>query len=266
MSDEENYLKHNKELWNLKTEYHLSSEFYDVKNFIQGKTSLNEIELNLLGNICNKSILHLQCHFGQDSISLARCGAKVVGVDFSDVAIKNAKLLAEKTQTEIEFICCDLYSLPNHLDKQFDLVFTSYGTIGWLPDIKKWANIVSRFLKPAGKLVFVDFHPFIWMYNATFEKIVYNYFNTEAIVEIELGTYADKTAPIKHKSVGWNHPISETLTNLIDSGLIIKSFNEFNYSPYNCFNDMIEIEPKKFQISKFGDKAPLVYSIVAVKK
>ena len=161
MADDLNYLEKNKDSWNRRTDYHVDSEFYDVKGFLRGNTSLKSVELNLLGDIKTKSILHLQCHFGQDTLSLARMGAEATGVDLSDNAIKNANLLAEKAKLKADFICCDIYSLPQHLDKQFDIVFTSYGTIGWLPDIDKWAKIVSRYLKPGGKLVFVDFHPVV---------------------------------------------------------------------------------------------------------
>lgn len=125
-----NYLEINKQSWNKKTDIHLKSDFYDLQGFLNGNTSLNEIELKLLGNITGKNILHLQCHFGQDTISLARLGAKVTGVDLSDNAIDKANLLAEKTRTKADFICCDIYDLPQHLDKEFDFVFTSYGTIG----------------------------------------------------------------------------------------------------------------------------------------
>lgn len=265
MSDELNYIEKNKKLWNSKTDYHLTSEFYNVEAFLKGKNSLNDIELNLLNTIQNKNILHLQCHFGQDTLSLVRLGASVTGVDLSDNAIKNANLLAKQTNLSAEFICCDLYSLPQHLDKKFDIVFTSYGTIGWLPDIDKWANIVSRYLKPNGKFVFVDFHPIVWMYDNAFEKITYNYFNDGPIIETEEGTYADKTAPIKLESIGWNHAMSEVVNALIKNGLSIKSMQEFNYSPYNCFNGMEEFEPGKFCIASLGNKMPMVYAIEAIK-
>lgn len=125
----ENYIDQNRNSWNKRAEIHFDSEFYDVKGFLEGKSSLNAIELGLLGDIKGKSILHLQCHFGQDSLSLARLGAKVTGADFSDKAIDLARELNEKLQLDAEFICCDLYDLTRQLDKKFDLVFTSYGTI-----------------------------------------------------------------------------------------------------------------------------------------
>jgi ubiquinone/menaquinone biosynthesis C-methylase UbiE len=266
MSENIDYIKINKDLWNNKTETHYNSDFYDNESFIKGKNSLNDIEINLLGDVRGKTVLHLQCHFGQDSISLSRLGAEVVGVDFSDKAIDKAKDLAILTNSSANFICSDIYELPKYLDKQFDIVYTSYGTIGWLPNMDKWAKIVSKFLKPNGKFLIVEFHPSVWMFDEDFKEIKYNYFNTEAIIEIEEGTYADKFASIKQESVGWNHPVSEVVNSLLSSGLEINLLNEYDYSPYNCFNNMIEEEPNKFRVKHFGNKIPMVYAIRTTKK
>ena len=266
MENKINYIEINKNSWNKKTDIHYDSDFYDNASFIKGQSSLNKIELDLLGDVKGKSILHLQCHFGQDTISLDRLGAHSTGVDFSDKAIERAKELASLTNSDANFICCDIYELPQYLDKEFDIIFTSYGTIGWLPDLNKWAQIVSRFLKPNGKFIFVEFHPVVWMFDDNFNKIKYNYFNTGPIVENEEGTYADKNAPISQDYVMWNHDISEVLNGLIENGLEIKSFNEFDYSPYNCFKETIEYEPKKYRIKHLGNNIPMVYSIEATKK
>ncbi len=266
MKKENNYIEINRESWNNRVETHLKSKFYDLDNFIKGKTSLNSIELDLLGDVHGKSILHLQCHFGQDTISLSRLGAEVTGVDLSDRAIESAKKLTAETNSKTNFICCDIYDLPNHLDKQFDVIFTSYGTIGWLPDLDKWAKIISQFLKANGKFVFVEFHPVVWMFDDNFEKVGYNYFKSDAIVETEQGTYADKSADIVIESVSWNHSLSEVFTSLIKNGLEINSFEEYDYSPYNCFNKTIEFEKGKYRIGHLGNKIPMVYSILARKK
>jgi len=266
MNSEQNYIEINRKSWNNKTEAHLNSEFYNLADFLKGNTSLNSIELDLLGDIEGKTILHLQCHFGQDTIALSRLGAKVTGIDLSDKAIESAKKIAIDTKSDAKFICCNLYDLPKYLDEQFDIVFTSYGTIGWLPDLNKWGNIVSKFLKPNGQFVFVEFHPVVWMFNDDFEEIKYNYFNSGAIVETENGTYADKDAHISQECITWNHSISEVLNSLIKSGLEINSLDEFDYSPYNCFSKTIEIEPKKYRIEHLENKIPMIYSISAKKK
>ena len=140
----ENYQELNREAWNKRTKVHLESSFYDQEAFLKGASSLNPIELELLGDVRGKSILHLQCHFGQDSISLARLGAKVTGVDLSDQSIAEARKLSEQCHVDVHFIESDVLELNGKLDGQFDVVFTSYGTIGWLPDLEKWAGLLPH--------------------------------------------------------------------------------------------------------------------------
>jgi SAM-dependent methyltransferase len=184
-------------------------------------------------------------------------------MDLSEIAIETAKELADTAGVKAHFVCCDIYDLPNHLDEKFDLIFTSYGTIGWLPDLNKWANVISHFLKPGGQFIFVEFHPVVWMFDDDFEHVGYNYFNTGEIVETSSGTYADLSAPIEGKTVNWNHGISEVVNSLILNGLTIEQLNEYDYSPYNCFRHTIEVEPGKFQIKRLENKIPMVYAIVA---
>lgn len=265
MEQPKDYIALNKDSWNRRTEYHVKSEFYDMDNFLNGNSSLNPFELALLGDLNGKLVLHLQCHFGQDSISLSRMGANVVGVDLSDKAIDTAKKIASQTNSSAQFICCDIYDLPQHLDQQFDMVFTSYGTIGWLPDLNKWAGIISKYLKLGGQFVFVEFHPVVWMFDNDFEKIGYNYFNTGALIETETGTYADRDADLEQEYVCWNHSLSEVMGSLIQNDLTIRSFEEYDYSPYNCFRHTIEFEPKKYRIVHLDNKIPMVYSLVATK-
>ncbi|MDX1445779.1 class I SAM-dependent methyltransferase [Lishizhenia sp.] len=266
MKPEENYLAINKDNWNQRVAAHLTSEFYDHENFKKGKSSLNDIELELFEDLKGKKVLHLQCHFGQDTISLARLGASAVGVDLSDEAIKVAKDLALELEVDAQFICSDIYDLPHHLDQKFDVVFTSYGTIGWLPDMKKWATIIQHFLKPGGRLYFVEFHPVVWMFDYDFKEVAYNYFNQEAIIEKQEGTYADVKAEIEASAISWNHPISDVVNNLIQAGLEIELLNEYDYSPYNCFKHTLKISDRKYRIIHMGNKLPMVYAIKAVKK
>lgn len=236
-----------------------------MESFRKGKNSLNQIELELLGDVHGKSILHLQCHFGQDSISLSRMGAKVMGVDLADKAIDNARQIAKELGCDTQFICCDIYELKQHLDKKFDIVFTSYGAIGWLPDLNRWAALVEHFLNPGGKLVFAEFHPVVWMFDDDFEKIGYNYFNTGAIVESESGSYADREAPIEQAYVMWNHSLGEVIGSLLKQGLSLESFQEYDYSPYKCFKHTNEFQSGRYRIKHLDNKIPMVYALSALK-
>ena len=259
------YLEINKNSWNAKVDYHMKSDFYFVEEFIAGRTSLNEPELKLLGNIKGKKILHLQCHFGQDSISLARMGAEVTAVDLSDKAIAEAKILANKCGVEVNFIESDVYNLPKVLEDKFDIVFTSYGTIGWLPDLEKWAKVILHFLKKGGKFIFVEFHPVVWMFDDDFTKIAYDYSSKEPIVETYEGTYADRNAEISQQYVMWNHSLADVFQSLINENLEIKTFEELDWSPYACFKHTVEYEKGKFRINALEKKIPLVYKLTALR-
>lgn len=261
----DNYLIHNKHSWNERVDTHLSSDFYNMKGFLKGETSLREIELALLGDIRGKRILHLQCHFGQDSLSMSRMGATVTGVDLSDKAIDNARKINDEIGENAQFICCDVYSLPEHLDEQFDIVYTSYGTIGWLPDITKWANIVQRYLKTGGQFVFAEFHPVVWMMDEDFKEVKYRYFNSDAIVEKLEGTYTDPTADLNGTEVSWNHAMAEVVGALLSEELTLLDMQEYDYSPWDCFKHSTEVAPNRYRIKHLDNKIPLVYSLVFEK-
>ncbi|NJB87675.1 SAM-dependent methyltransferase [Lewinella marina] len=259
----ENYLEINRAHWNARTPAHLGSEFYDVKGWLAGQDSLREIELALLPeDLSGKRILHLQCHFGQDTLSLARRGAEVTGVDLSDEAIAAARELAERAELEARFINCDLYSLPDHLDEagSFDYVFTSYGTIGWLPDIRRWSAIVARYLRPGGRFVFVEFHPLAWLWNEDRTGIKYSYFGGAPIVEEE-GSYTDGSEGVSGQIVSWDHPLSSIITALVEEGLRLRSFQEYDFSPYDCFPDTVKVGDHRWQLRGLEGKIPLTYAL-----
>ena len=174
------------------------------------------------------------------------------------------ELAIELNYQNAHFIHSDIYDLPNHLKGQFDVVFTSYGTVGWLPDINKWAKIIAYYLKPNGVFYIADFHPFVWTLSNDFSKIEYNYFGGEAIVEIEEGTYADRNAPIKNTSVSWNHSLSSIINALINNDLRIEFVNEFPYSPYNCFQNTVLGDDGFYRIKGIENLIPMVYSIKAI--
>lgn len=255
----------NKENWNKRTEVHFDSPFYDVQGFLAGESSLRIPEMPLLRDIKGLELLHLQCHFGLDTLSMARMGAKVTGADLSDQAIEKAQELTVRAELDAQFVCSDIYDLPNNLHGQFDIVFTTYGTVGWLPDIKKWASVVKHFLKPGSRLIMVDFHPALWMLDETEMKTVkYRYFNSEAIIEEEEGSYAGDKPETPIRSISWNHGMAEIIGALIGEGMTIADFQEYDYSSYDCFANMVEVEPMVYRHKDRGNMIPMMYSIVAV--
>lgn len=258
----EDYIKVNKSLWNQRTAVHLSSDFYQVEAFKAGKTSLQEIELSLLDKLQGKDVLHIQCHFGQDTLSLARMGANATGVDFSEEAINTARKLNEELGLNAEFYCGDVMKLDQFLPKEYraDLIFTTYGVIGWLPELETWAKYIQHFLKPGGELLLVEFHPVLWMFDDAVEKVAYSYFNKEVIIEQEEATYADKNAKINAKSYGWNHSLDEVFTVLLKAGLQIEVFQEYDYSPYDIFQESTAHE-NAYQVKGIEGKLPLVYAL-----
>lgn len=251
--------------WNLRTEVHKSSEFYDVEGWKGGKTSLTLIELREVGDVAGKSLLHLQCHFGQDTLSWARLGAQVTGCDLSDKAIGYARELAAELNLPAKFVCCNLYDLPKHLEGQFDIVFTSYGTIGWLPDLTRWAQVINHFLKPGGFFYIADFHPVVWMFDEQMEFLKYPYHNAGVIESEQVGTYADRYANIEYKEFGWNHSLSEIINSLTGQGLRIEFLNEYPYSPFDCFDKTVKGEDSNYRIEGLEGIIPMVYSIGARK-
>lgn len=279
MNEHQHYFEANRDLWNQRTIVHRDSAFYNLEGFKKGESVLTTIELNELGDVSGKTLLHLQCHFGMDSLDWARRGAKVTGVDISDVAIAEAKKLNEEFSLDAKFICANVYDIgisktgeskttPSEGlgEAAFDIVFTSYGTIGWLPDLKPWAIMIAERLKPGGIFYVAEFHPMVWMFDDDFTHIKYSYENREVIVTENQGTYTDRKADIKGKEYSWNHSISEVLNALIEAGLRVRFFNEHMYSPYPCFRNVMESEPGKWHIKGLEGKIPMVYSLMAIKQ
>lgn len=260
------YFQSNRELWNKKTTIHKSSDFYDLESFKNGSIALKEIELKELGNVSGKSLLHLQCHFGLDSMSWSRLGAEVTAVDFSDEAVGTAEDIKLELGFNTNFICCNIYDLKEQLDQKFDIVFTSYGVLGWLPDLNLWADVVNHFLNPGGVFYIVEFHPVIWMFDDDFSKLSYSYFN-QGVIEIDAeGTYTDRNADLKHKEYCWNHSISEVVNALINHDLNIEFINEHDYSPYDCFANTVKNRFGNFFIKGYEHILPMLYSLKATKK
>ncbi|MCB0532346.1 MAG: class I SAM-dependent methyltransferase [Saprospiraceae bacterium] len=261
----QDYIDANRQAWNLRTEVHKNSEFYNVEAWKKGKSSLGDIELRELGDVHGKSLLHLQCHFGQDTLSWARLGAQVTGCDLSENAIDYARQLALEAGLDARFVCCNVYDLPQHLDGQFDIVFTSYGVVGWLPDLEPWAKVIAHFLKNGGVFYLAEFHPVIWMLDEKMEFIKYAYHNAGVIETEQTGTYADRYADLQYKEYGWNHSLSEVINALLRQGLQLEFLNEYPYSPYDCFDKTVKGPDGNYRIQGLEDKIPMVYSLRARK-
>ena len=265
MNTWDQYFEANRKGWNLRTEVHKNSEFYQLERWKKEGNSLTPIELREVGDVNGKKLLHLQCHFGQDTLSWARLGAIVTGCDFSDHAIDFARELAAELDIPARFVCCNLYDLPEHLEGQFDIVFTSYGTIGWLPDLDRWAAVIAHFLRPGGMFYMADFHPVIWMLDDRMEHLIYPYHGGEVIETEQVGTYADRYASIEYKEFGWNHSLSDIINSLIRQGLRIELLNEYDYSPYDCFDKTVRGEDGNYRIQGLEGIIPMVYSIRAIR-
>ncbi len=265
MSEFNKYFEVNKATWNEKVKVHAKSEMYDLEAFKNGKSSLMQYELKALGDVKGKSLLHLQCHFGQDSLSWSRLGAKCVGVDLSNEGIKLAQQLNKELNLDAEFVCCNVLDTSKYVKEKFDIVFTSYGTIGWLPDLKPWAKMIAERLKSGGTFYIAEFHPIVWMFDYTKGKPImqYGYMQDEVIYEEYEGTYANQSSKMMSKEYGWNHGLGEVITSLTDAGLHIDYLKEHDESPYNVLPDLVETKSGNY-VTK--DKLyPLIFEIKARK-
>lgn len=232
--------------WNERTPIHAASDFYDVAGFKAGRITLSDIERAEVGAVDGKSMLHLQCHFGMDTMSWARLGATATGVDISDAAIDLARDLNDELGLGVQFIRANVYDLPDLLDERFDVVYTGVGAICWLPDLDAWAAIIARFLKPGGTFYMLDVHPMSLVFDdvqgpdgAPDLRPTYSYFPDPAGIldDGERPTYAGAT-PIKTPVYEWQHSLSEVVNALLRAGLTIEFLNEFPVAPYQAFPHM----------------------------
>ena len=265
MKDNTNYFEVNKATWNKKVAIHAKSDMYAMEAFKSGKSSLMSYELKALGNVDKKSLLHLQCHFGQDTLSWARLGAKCVGVDLSNEGVKLAKQLNEELGLDAKFVCCNVLDTSKHISETFDIVYTSYGVIGWLPDLKPWAKMIADRLKVGGVFYMVEFHPILWMFDYVEGKSVmrYHYNQDDVIYEEYEGTYADQSSEMISKEYGWNHGLSSVVNALIEAGLQIEYLNEHDESPYDVFPDLIKTDNGMFKMD--NQLFPMLFELKATK-
>jgi SAM-dependent methyltransferase len=266
MDKNAHYFNVNKTTWNTKVAIHAKSDLYSMAAFKAGKTSLMPYELKALGDVRGKSLLHLQCHFGQDTLSWARLGALCTGVDLSDEGVKLAKQLNNELLLNAEFVCCNVLETSEYISDTFDVVFTSYGAIGWLPDLKPWAKMISERLKPGGVFYIVEFHPILWMYDYAdgASELKYHYNQNEVIYDEYKGTYAEQSSKMISKEYGWNHGLGEVINALTEAGLHIDYLNEYNKSPYDIFPNLIKIESGLYKMK--DQLFPMLFEIQATKK
>lgn len=257
--NKEDYLAVNQAAWDTRIDTHLESEFYDVSGFVAGKSSLNPVELAQLGNVKGKRLLHLQCHFGQDTLSWARLGAKVTGVDISGKAIAAANELTTKLALDAEFICNDIESFGQSNQHTYDLVFTSYGAICWLPDLSIWANTIANALTSGGEFHMVEFHPVMDL------MLGYPYFDQGNAFDEEHGTYTENCDGSKSRMISWSHSLADVISALLNAGLVLEQFSEHAASPYPCFDDLTYVEGEGYFKYVNGQTVPMLFAIKARK-
>jgi SAM-dependent methyltransferase len=260
----------NRALWNNWTALHARSSYYDVEGVKAGKSTLTSIEIDELGDVVGKSLLHLQCHFGLDTLSWARRGAEVTGVDFSEQAIELARSLAGELGLPARFVHSDVYDLPAALRDEFDIVFTSYGVLYWLPDLHRWAEIVARFLKPGGTFLIVEHHPFATVFEAGVDgalRVGRPYFGGPEPQQVEsYGSYAEATSAFQGMQYGWQHPLSEVVNAVLAAGLRLEYLHEF---PFSDFPSLPTLERGGYGWWRLReqdrDTVPLLFSLKATR-
>lgn len=274
----------NLRLWNEWTGIHERSAFYDVDAFRAGGISLLPLEREELGDVRGKRLLHLQCHFGLDTLSLARLGAEVTGVDFSDAAIATARRLADETGLRAEFVQSDIYDLaetaPLHWEARFDIVYVTYGAIEWLADLRPWATLIARSLRPGGLLYLAEIHPFASTLEleeieggAPAYRLVtaYGYFPTAEPQRFDVeGSYADRDAEVEQDvCYGWPHPVAEVLGVLLAQGLRIVSFREHPFSCSPFWPQMSKLDDGYYWLldeqGRRRSDLPFMYSLTALR-
>lgn len=259
------FVESNRLNWDARLSVHQRSAFYNLDAFRAGEITVDSIARNEVGDVAGQTLLHLQCHFGLDTLSWARLGATVTGVDFSAPAIELARSLAVEVGVGATFICSDVYRLPDALNAQFDVVFTSWGVLTWLPDVPAWAAMLTRFVRPGGAFYIVEGHPVISGLDE--EGGAYRpsspYFQRREPMRFDDGkTYADPDALVEHPvNYQWNHPVGEVVTALTDVGLRIEFLHEHPVLQWRRFESMDQGADGWWRLP--GDPFPLSFSILA---
>ncbi len=261
----------NRKWWDEVTPNHVENYgnyFVGVDEFLNGKTTLPQVQLDELGDINGKSLLHLQCHFGLDSLSLVCEGAEVTAVDFSPKSIEAARKLTDQSGLKAKFIEANVFDLPEIIaDEKFDIVYTTQGVLTWLKDIDRWAEIVAMFLKPDGMFYVQELHPIFYTLEGFKDNLLdvrYPYFGTGDAVEWpeDESDYADGEFKISTGSADWPWSMGQIITALANAGLRIEFLHEFDYVFYKGMDNMERI-PEGWVIPTLRGKVPLSFTIKA---
>ena len=268
----EQYYNTNKARWDELADLHFEDSDYDIKGFLVGNTSLHDLELKEMGDVKGKKLLHLQCHFGMDTLSWARLGADVTGVDFSDKAIANADKLAELSNLKGKFVVSNIMDLEKNLDgkESYDIVFTSIGVLGWLADIKRWAEVIAYYLKPGGKFYIAESHPMAQIFDDEDESVLkprYNYFYNAEPDYGEFGnSYAIGDRQLKNKGeYWWSHTVADIINALIDAGLRIEFFREYPYVYWKML-PFLEKRGERYYMPDSYTQIPMTFTLQALKE
>ncbi|MBA9004503.1 class I SAM-dependent methyltransferase [Thermomonospora cellulosilytica] len=262
------YITVNKALWDERVPIHLASDFYDVAGFKAGGQALREFELAEVGEVAGRRLVHLQCHFGLDTLSWARRGAQVTGLDFSEKAVEAARALADEVGLPARFVTADVYDAPTVLGETYDIVYTGLGALCWLPDIDRWARVVASLLHPGGFAYLAEFHPFAdTLDDAEGRTVAFDYFAEGPQVwdEPGMGSYADPQAPVRHtRSIEFAHGLGEVVTALATAGLRIDFLHEHDHTLWQRFSTL-ERHGIAYRIPEGRPRIPLMYSLRATK-
>ncbi|MFI1681858.1 class I SAM-dependent methyltransferase [Streptomyces sp. NPDC020607] len=259
----------NRRRWDERVPLHLASDYYDLEAFRAGQDPLRDHELAEVGDVRGKSLLHLQCHIGLDTLSWARHGAsRVVGLDFSEPAVDAARELAVElglTPERATFVAADVYDAAEAVpDTSYDIVYTGVGALGWLPDVQRWAETAASLVAPGGFLYLSEFHPLTDVLDdATGSRIEYDYFARDAWVDEAPGGYADTTTPTVHnRTVEWQHPIGDVVSALAAAGLRIEFLRERDQTLFERFGTL-ELRDGVYRFPADRPRVPLMYSLRA---
>ena len=259
--------------WDERVDSHFNSAMYQrhLRDLERGSVCLAPEHVRRMGDVTGKKLIHLQCHMGMETLSWARLGAEVTGIDFSQPAIDRATQISSSLGLKGRFICANVYETPRLVPQQFDIVFVSVGSICWLPDIASWAEIVADLLKRNGKLYMDEVHPFADVLDddPTESMLIvrHPYFHTEGQLFDEGGSYTDRDAVFEHnKAVCWTHSLGVVINALIAHGLNIRALHESERCEWPRFKQMREVAPNLFDLpGSLAGKLPMTYTLIAEK-